>query len=169
MITRRTLLKLSVSMPFLTIVPTSILADAGAEGDINAAIRDSALIYVTPIQSNGDESSCQAEVWFVHDGIDMYVCTDSKSWRAQAPTRGLNRARVGVGELGPWKRSNGKYSQLPRLEAEATVVSDAATTQRALNLFADKYPIAWLVWESRFRKGLADGSRSMLRYRPLAV
>ena len=165
MITRRTLLKLSVSAPLLTFVPPSVFAAGG----IKSAIRDSALIYLTPIQSNGDESSCQSEVWFVHDGTDMYVCTSSKSWRAQAPARGLNRARVWVGDLGSWKRSNGKYKELPHLEAEATVVSDDATTQKALDLFGDKYPVQWIVFESRFRKGLANGSRVMLRYRPLTV
>ncbi|MCZ6500966.1 MAG: hypothetical protein O6945_00460 [Gammaproteobacteria bacterium] len=166
MITRRTLIKLSVSAPLLTIVPTSVLSKIGTDGGIKSAMRDSALIYLTPIQSNGDESSCQAEVWFVNDGIDMYVCTSSKSWRAQAPARGLNRARVWVGDLGSWKRNNGKYKQLPQVDAEATVVSDDAMTQKALDLFGDKYPVQWIVFESRFRNGLADGSRIMLRYRP---
>ncbi len=166
MITRRTLLKLSVSAPLLTVVPTSVLAKSGAESGIKSAMRDSALIYLTPIQSNGDESSCQAEVWFVHDGVDMYVCTSSKSWRAQAPTVGLNRARIWVGDLGSWKKTKGKYKELPHAEAEATVVNDDAITQKALQLFGDKYPVQWIVYESRFRNGLADGSRVMLRYHP---
>ncbi len=162
MITRRTLLKLSVSAPFLSVIPKLVFA----EGDIKSAMRSSALIYLTPIQSNGDESRCQAEVWFVQDGIDMYVCTSSKSWRAQAPARGLNRARIWVGDLGAWKKTKGKYKELPHVEAEATVVIDDAMTQKALDLFGDKYPLQWIVYESRFRNGLADGSRSMLRYRP---
>ena len=165
MITRRTLLKLSVSAPLLGVMPKLVFA----EGDIKSAMRSSALIYLTPIQSNGDESKCQAEVWFVQDGIDLFVCTSSTSWRAQAPARGLNRARIWVGDLGAWGKTKGRYKQLPQLEAEATVVSDDAITQRALNLFGDKYPIQWIVYQSRFRNGLADGSRSMLRYRPLNV
>ena len=165
MITRRTLLKLSVSTSFLGVMPKLVFAGV----DIKSAIMSSALIYLTPIQSNGDESSCQAEVWFVHDGVDMYVCTSSRSWRAQAPVRGLNRARIWVGDLGAWKKTKGKYKELPHLEAEATVVSDEAITQKALDLFGDKYPMQWIVYESRFRNGLADGSRSMLRYRPLTV
>jgi hypothetical protein len=165
MISRRTLLKFSATAPMLAAVPDSLLAAGG----VKAAMRDSALIYLTPLQTNGDESRCQAEVWFVYDGIDMFVSTSSKSWRALAPARGLNRARVWVGDLGPWKKNKGKYKSLPRLEAEVTVVSEDATTQKALDLFGEKYSLEWIVWESRFRKGLADGSRSMLRYRPLTV
>ena len=37
---------------------------------------------------------------------------------------------------------------------------------RWLELFGDKYPISWLRYKSIFTDGLADGSRSLLRYRP---
>ena len=163
MITRRTLLKLSASTPLLTTI--SVLAAT----DVRSAMRNSPLIYLTPLQTNGTESSCHAEVWFVHDGLDMYVCTDANSWRAQAPARGLDRARVWVGDLGSWKSNNGKFKALPQVQAQASVVSDDAITQKALKLFGDKYTIEWMVWESRFRDGLSDGSRVMLRYRPLNV
>jgi len=34
----------------------------------------------------------------------------------------------------------------------------------ALKAFGEKYPIQWLLWGNRFRRGLADGSRVMLAY-----
>ena len=39
---------------------------------------------------------------------------------------------------------------------------------RALEAFGAKYADEWGSWGPRFRDGLADGSRVLLRYRPLA-
>ena len=164
MITRRTLLELSLYTPMLSGLSNSVFADS----KVNSATKDSDLIYLSPIKSDGTESSCQAEVWFVQNGKDMYVCTSTSSWRTRAIAKGLNRARVWVGDLGSWKSTNGKYKDLPSLEVEASLVSDTNVQQEALTLFGDKYPLGWVVYESRFRNGLANGSRSMLRCSPLA-
>jgi len=167
MITRRSLLNYSLAAPIAaSLVPVSVVF---AQDPLKSAITSSSLIYLTPIQSNGKESRCQAEVWYVYDKVDMYVCTSVKSWRAQAAAQGLDRARIWVGDLGAWKNTDGGYKALPRVDAQATVVSDETLVQKALELFGKKYSVEWIVWESRFRKGLVDGSRVMLRYRPLTV
>ena len=163
MINRRSIIQFVTSVPILSVISIPSFAD------VKSAMRDSSLIYLTPIKSDGQESKCQAEVWFAHDGVDMYVCTGVKTWRARAASKGLNRARVWVGELGEWKGTNGKYKTLPQLDAEATVVIDKSAEEKALELLGDKYSLEWIVWGPRFRKGLADGSRVMLRYRPLSV
>ncbi len=164
MITRRMLLELSLYAPVLSSLSNSVFADS----KVNSAITYSDLIYLSPIKSDGNESSCQAEIWFVQKGHDMYVVTSTRSWRTRAVVKGLNRARVWVGDLGSWKSTDGKYKELPSLEVEASLVSDDTVIQEAIELFGDKYPLGWVVYESRFRKGLADGTRSMLRYSPLA-
>ncbi len=133
------------------------------------AVRDSDLIYLTPIQSDGSESRCQAEVWFVGDGGDLYVVTDSKTWRASAPRLGLDRARVWVGDLGVWGDTNGRYRTLPQLETVVSYERAADVQERVLDSFGDKYPVQWIAWGPRWRAGLADGSRVMLRYRPVTV
>lgn len=163
MIDRRSFIKLVTSLPVLSVISIPSFAD------VKSAMRDSSLIYLTPIKSDGQESSCQAEVWFAHDGVDMFVCTSVEAWRARAASKGLNRARIWVGELGEWKGTGGKYKALPQLDAEATVVIDKSVEEKALQLLGDKYSMEWIVWGPRFRKGLADGSRVMLRYRPLTV
>jgi len=163
MIDRRSFIKLVTSVPFLSAISIPSFAD------VKSAMRDSSLIYLTPIKSDGQESSCQAEVWFSHDGVDLYVVTSVKTWRARAASNGLNRARIWVGDLGEWKGTGGKYKTLPQLDAEATVVIDKSVEEKALQLLGDKYSMEWIVWGRRFRKGLADGSRVMLRYRPLSV
>jgi hypothetical protein len=163
MINRRSIIRLITSVPFLSAFSIPSFADA------KSAMKDSALIYLTPIKSDAQESKCQAEVWFAHDGVDMYVCTGVNTWRAKAAANGLNRARIWVGDLGEWKGTQGKYKTLPQLDAEATVVIDKSVEEKALQLLGDKYSLEWIVWGPRFRKGLSDGSRVMLRYRPLSV
>lgn len=137
--------------------------------NISTALRESDLIYLTPIRSDGLESKCQAEVWFVADGTDMFVVTATDAWRTRAARMGLTKARVWVGDLGVWTGTDGKYRDLPSVETEASVIADKQEQERVLELFGDKYTMEWLVWGRRFRNGLEDGSRTMLRYRPTAA
>jgi hypothetical protein len=167
MVTRRSLLKYSLAAPIVASTLPALQVYAGAP--LNSTINSSPLIYLTPIQSNGAVSKCQAEVWYVYDKVDMYVCTSVKTWRARAIAQGLDRARIWVGDHGVWKNANGSYKTLPQVETQATVVADEPVVQKALDLFGDKYSVEWVLWESRFRSGLTDGSRVMLRYRPLTV
>jgi hypothetical protein len=132
------------------------------------ARQESDLIYLTPIRSDGEESSCQAEVWFVADGDDLYIVTASDSWRARAVRKGLHDTRIWIGDLGEWKSTDGKYRSLPQLDMKGSEVLDANERNRILELFGSKYPLQWVLWGARFRDGLADGSRGMFRYRKTA-
>lgn len=136
-----------------------------------AAIEQSPLIYVTPLRSDGRESTCQAEVWFVSEGEDLMVVTAAESWRARAVARGLDRARIWVGDFGPWKKSKGRFKTAPTFlaRAERGPRSDAEAVERALKAFGAKYPDGWNKWGPRFRSGLGDGSRVLIRYRPDAL
>ncbi|MDA1300515.1 MAG: twin-arginine translocation signal domain-containing protein [Proteobacteria bacterium] len=163
MLTRRQLLKASgvgiaaTGLPFLSRAAAIVVPGLLAETD---------LIYLSPIKSNGKESRCQAEIWFAHSGSDMYVCTSSDAWRTRAIASGLTRARVWIGDVGNWQSANGKYLALPSIVATGEIISDKAIEAQALDLFGDKYPLQWVLWGPRFRKGLEDGSRTMIRYRP---
>lgn len=158
MVTRRTLLQSIGAGGLLSLLPFRISAD-----DARQALTRANLIYVTPVQSSGALSSCQSEVWYVMQGADIYVCTGTSSWRAQAPRRGLQRTKIWVGDLGYWKRAD--YESLPSVMADAGIESDAERIEAALQAFGRKYSAEWGKWERRFRGELADGSRAMLRYR----
>ena len=163
MLKRRTVLQGAIAS-----VAVSLLPPASANS-LYEDLAESDLIYLTPIHSSGKESSCQSEIWYVWDGTDIFVCTDTTTWRVKAVIRGLQHTRIWVGDLGNWKNTDGKYKTLPQLEASSSIVRDTAVHARALDLFADKYPIGWIRWGSTFRKGLATGSRTLLRYQPLPV
>lgn len=162
MINRRKFLQTSGSIALAAGFP--FLARASA--NLESAMQESDLIYVTPIKSNGEESGCQSEIWFVADGTDMYVCTGTSSWRARAPRQGLDEARVWIGDVGVWTRSDGAYKNLPSLMADVTVIDDKSIQEKALELFGDKYTLQWILYGPRFRNGLEDGTRTLLRYRP---
>ena len=156
---RRTLLFAGTVATTLALVPRLTFAS----GDARSALTESNLVYLSPIKSSGQLSSCQAEVWYVTLGADVLVCTATSSWRSQAPRKGIANTRVWVGDLGSWKSAN--YQSLPVVDAVASVETDSAILESALQKFGDKYPDEWGTWEGRFRSGLEDGSRTMLRYK----
>ncbi|MDE0063277.1 MAG: hypothetical protein OXU72_10875 [Gammaproteobacteria bacterium] len=162
MITRRTLLGTAVA---------AAVVSPFARGNeaLQAAMAESQLIYLTPLQSSGAESRCQAEIWYaLHEGA-MYVVTATDAWRTEAVRRGLTRARVWVGDVGNWRRADGRYRNLPVVEATASVEMDAARHEQVLTAMGEKYADEWPTWGPRFRNSLADGSRVMLKYQPDAA
>jgi hypothetical protein len=130
------------------------------------ALGRSPLVYVSPLRSDGSESTCHGEVWFVRDGADVVVVTASERWKAKSVAAGLQRARLWVGDYGVWTRSEGKFREGPTFEATASFEKGAAARARVLASYGEKYPDEWDKWGPRFRKGLADGSRVMIRYVP---
>jgi hypothetical protein len=136
-----------------------------------AAIETSKLIYITPLKSDGKESACHAEVWFYADGADLLVVTNQELWRSQAIKRGLDRARIWVGDHGVWKSSHGAFRNAPSFLAQAEhISSDTEAVGRTLKAMGTKYAgEGWSTYGPRFKEGLADGSRVLLRYRPIAA
>ena len=131
-----------------------------------AGVDRSRLIYITPLKHDAKESRCQAEVWFMRDGDALFVVTDAGAWRAKAVEKGRNVAKIWVGDVGVWSR-NPEYRKLPSIMAKASIVRDSAVQAAMLPKFGAKYSDEWPVWGPRWEKGLADGSRVMLRYRPV--
>ncbi len=158
MISRRTVIQ---TLALGAIVPPIFSTNAQAS-------TSSPLIYLSPFKSNGELSKCQAEVWFVADEADFLVVTAFDAWRTKALEQGLNTAQVWVGDEGQWQSSDGRYKALPSLTTDVTREDDATAHARLLSKFGQKYTNEWGTWGPRFKRGLADGSRVMLRYSPKA-
>ncbi|MBT6893159.1 MAG: hypothetical protein HOA25_16785 [Gammaproteobacteria bacterium] len=154
---RRAFIQAGLASVTLATVPASLRAS-----DANIALLDSELIYLSPYQSSGSLSRCQAEVWYAMLGADIFVVTASESWRVQAPLKGLVRTKLWIGDLGVWK--NADYGSLPSVGAVAKIETDKKVIELALQQFGYKYSTEWGKWGPRFKRGLADGSRTMLRY-----
>lgn len=158
MIRRRTLIVGAVAAPAV-VMAARVLADA------STALATSKLVYLTPLKSNGEESRCKAEIWFAYHGGDVFVVTQADAWRAQAIRQGLTRARLWVGEFGVWSSADDAFRQAPELMASASLVADSEQQQPVLEAMGGKYAEdGWNTWGQRFRDGLANGERVMLRY-----
>lgn len=164
---RREALKVGAGAACAALLPRQAWGAEGTGTGLQAALAESDLVYVTPLRSNGTESLCQAEVWFVEDGGDAVVVTATDAWRARAVTQGLDRARLWVGDVGVWTDSDGAYRKLPGTMARASMVTGATEHARLLEVFGDKYALEWIIWGPRFRNGLEEGSRVMIRYAPV--
>jgi hypothetical protein len=132
------------------------------------ALEQSPLVYVSPLRRGGGESRCHGEVWFTFDEGSVLLCTQRSTWKARALEKGLDRARVWVGDFGRGKEVREEFRQGPTFEARARIERDPAAFERLLAAFARKYPQEWGRWEPRFKEGYADGSRVLIRYEPLA-
>jgi hypothetical protein len=164
-ITRRELLVASAAAALL---PRAAFAGASALSEAaRAALGTSPLVYVSTLKRDGSESRCHAEVWFVRDGDSALVVTGAQAWRAAAIGKGLTRARLWVGDHGVWSPDQKSYQALPSFLAEASLEKSAAQHDHALALFGSKYTKEWGSWGPRFKDGLADGSRVLIRYRGL--
>ncbi len=167
-LTRRELLIAGSATAASALLPRFARAEAGGlSAAARAALGTSPLIYVTALKRDAAESRCHAEVWFVQDGDSALVVTGSDRWRAQAIQKGLTRARVWVGDHGGWDPS-GKtkaYQVSPAFLAAASIETTPAQHDHALVLFGSKYTKEWGSWGPRFKNGLADGSRVLIRYR----
>lgn len=134
------------------------------------ALSTSRLIYLTPIRSDGEESECKGEVWFSYDGdAHVHVVTQYEAWRANAIRQGLTSARIWVGEFGVWTRAGDSYRSAPELMLEGSIEDDPLAQEKVLTTMGGKYTDEWGVWGPRFREGLRDDSRVMLRYKILTA
>jgi len=164
----------AVTLSGAVLLPANLARSSDSEFRVSksaqSAIGTSKLIYITPIKSDGKESACHGEVWFYADGEDLLVVTKPELWRSRAIERGLDRARIWVGDHGVWKRSDGAFRKSPSFLARAKhISSDTEAVGRTLKAMGTKYAgEGWSKYGPRFEKGLADGSRVLLRYRPVA-
>ncbi|MFQ5697290.1 MAG: hypothetical protein ACE5IL_03270 [Myxococcota bacterium] len=132
------------------------------------ALRASPFVYVSPLRSDGSESTCHAEVWYFWDGDAVVLSTSAKTWKARARASGLERARLWVGDRGRGQKGpSGSFREAPTFLARVTLDTDDAVFERLLSAYARRYPKEWGKWEPRFRSGRLDGTRVTLRYTPI--
>jgi hypothetical protein len=164
-------LALALRLPW----PARVLAEAARESEglgpqTLELLEQSGFVYVSPLRQDGSESTCHGEVWFGWlDGAAVLI-TSRMAWKARALERGLDRARVWVGDHGRWRRlvgTNEAFREAPRFDARVSRSRDAELLERLVLVYREKYPSEIGRWEERFRSGFASGERVLLRYEPL--
>ncbi len=146
---------------------------AGLSAELTGALEKSPYVYVSPLKSDGSESTCHGEVWYGWQDGAVYLVTSKDSWKARAVARGLTRARLWVGDHGRWKRPvlgvNEAFREAPRFDARVALSKDGAAFGKLMESYVGKYGTPFTsVWKSRMESGFADGSRVLLRYAPAA-
>lgn len=134
------------------------------------ALAASPYVYVSPLLSGGSESRCHGEVWFGWIDDSVVVNTSPDRWKATAIGRGLDRARIWVGDFGGWKKMVGKSEAFrggPSFDARAEIAKDSGLIDVLLEQYDRKYPAEIGAWRDKMKQGIADGSRVLIRYRPL--
>ena len=143
---------------------------SGLSAETLRALERSGFTYISPLRSDGRESTCHGEVWFAWLDGAVVVNTATTTWKARSLQRGLDRARIWVGDHGTWKRALGRnedFRKAPSFEAKAALAKDKALLDRLLEVFDAKYPDEIGEWRDRMRDGFVDGSRVLIRYTPV--
>ncbi len=137
-----------------------------------AALEKSPFVYVSPLKSDGSESTCHAEVWFGFLDGAVVLNTGRDRWKSRSVKRGLDRARIWVGDHGRWKgllgSRNEDFRKAPSFVAKAELVTDVNVSERLLGVYDSKYPEEIGEWRDKMRAGVKYGERVLIRYTPLS-
>lgn len=131
-------------------------ADVAFAPEVIRALEQSPYVYVSTQRKDGTFSP-PAEIWFMWDQGAVWMASPATAWRAKRIRAGRGSARIFVG------KKDG-----PMLTATGSFVRDPAAYDRLFSTFAEKYPDGWPRYEAKFREGLKDGSRVLMRYQPVA-
>jgi hypothetical protein len=164
---RRFLIGAGVALGFLALPRGAAAQARPLAPETQRALETSRLVYVSPLLADGRESRCHGEVWYFADGGDAVLATSRDGWKARALRRGRDRARLWFGDFGRYRSWRDQLAGAPGCDARARFDPDPAVFERLLAAFAKKYPDEWSKWEPRFRAGVADGSRLVVRYSPI--
>ena len=151
-------------------MPGIIRPDGTLRPELEKALTDSVHAYISPLRSDGRASTCHGEVWFAWLDGAVLTTTSAKSWKSIAFGKGLDRARVWIGNYGRWKYPGGYNEAFRRglnFEARVSRLEDPAQLDRILAVYERKYPKEIGRWRDRMRRELAAGERVILRYQPL--
>ncbi len=128
---------------------------AALSSDIEAALRTSTYVYIASKRKDGSFGK-PSEIWFMYENGAVWVASPTTTWRARRIKAKRPKARIAVG------KPDG-----PTFKAKGSIVKDTAVYEEMYRTFAKKYPEGWPKYEDQFRKGLADGSRVLIKYQPV--
>ena len=135
-----------------------LLASPSRAADLPKDVQDSlaavTYVYISSTRKDGNLSR-PAEIWFLWHKGSVYVASAPTSWRAKRIRWGRPDAKIWVG------KPDG-----PSFLATGAIVNEPDVLPVLFKTFAQKYSERWSSYEENFRKGLADGSRVLIRYKP---
>lgn len=122
--------------------------------ELQDALASSTYVYTSSMRKDGTLSR-PAEIWFLWHNGSVYVASPPTTWRVRRIRAGRPAAKICIGKLDG-----------PSFTATGAVVDEPEVHPILFETFARKYADRWKSWQESFRKGLADGSRVLIRYTP---
>jgi hypothetical protein len=144
----------AVAALLLGLVLPALDAAAGISAGVEKQLREAKYVYVSSQRKDGSFGQ-PAEIWFFFHQGAVYVSSPRTTWRVRRIEAGRPKAKIAVGRPGG-----------ASFAASGKLVDDPALHPVLFEAFAKKYPDGWSDFEERFRKGLKDGSRVLIRYTP---
>ena len=127
---------------------------------LDQALKDklaaSPYVYISSQRKDGSFGK-PAEIWFLFHQDAVWVGTPPTTWRVKRIKAGRRAAKIAVGSVDG-----------PSFVAEGSIVSDPKVLDVMYATYAKKYPDRWPAYAQRFRDGMKDGSRVLVRYTPTA-
>jgi hypothetical protein len=126
--------------------------------ELPAAVRDqlasAKYVYIATQRKDGSFGK-PAEIWFMwHDGA-VWVGTPPTTWRVKRIKHKRPNAKIAVG------KADG-----PSFDAVGSIVKDAKVADLLRETYAKKYSDRWPGFAEKFKEGLKDGSRVLVKYVP---
>jgi hypothetical protein len=135
-------------------VPVTVLA---LDADLEKALRSSTYVYIST-ERKDQSFGKPAEIWFLFHQGAIWVASPPTTWRVKRIKAGRSKAKIAVGKPeGPSFRAIGSLSK------------DTSVHEVMFKTFAEKYADRWKGYEQRFRDGLKDGSRVLIKYDPMVT
>lgn len=136
-------------------------------------IEKSPFAYISPLKKDGSESTCHGEVWFAWIDGAVVVNTRRGTWKVKALGKGLDRARVWIGDYGRWKpRLVGDPSEAFRngatFDAKARFETDRKVLDQLIAIYEKKYAGDFDQWREDMQTGFFSGARKLIRYEPIS-
>lgn len=128
---------------------------AGLSPDLQKALDSSTYVYIQSTRKDGALGT-PAEIWFLHHQGAVWVASPVTTYRVKRIQAGQTTAKIAVG------KADG-----PTFAAKGGIVKDAEVNKLLCETFAKKYAGGWSSYEKKFREGLADGSRVLIKYEPV--
>ncbi len=121
------------------------------------ALANSKYVYIATTRKDGHLGK-PAEIWFLYHNGAVYVASPPTAWRVRRIKAGRTQAKISVG------KPDG-----PSFMATGAIVNEPDVLPVMFESYAKKYPDGWPKFEEKFRTGLKDGGRVLIKYTPAKV
>jgi len=138
----------------LAAAPVVLARGAAPSPELQKALDSSKYVYIQSTRKDGKLSK-PAEIWFMPYNGAVWVASPPTTYRVKRIKAGQTTAKIAVG------KADG-----PSFNAKGSIVKDPEANKVMFETYAKKYTNEWKSYEQKFRDGLANGSRVLIKYEP---